>query len=194
MSADLTIDTATTALVLVDFQNFTKVMNTVPFTGAQSLANGVRLADACRAKGILVVLIRVGHDANKTPHPNLPVDHSFSGFEYPPNPMEICAELGPKPGDIIVDKYNWGAFYQTNLDAQLRRRGIKTLIVGGLVTHIGVDTTMRQAQERNYAQILASDAVAAFELSQHEHVLQHVAPRLAKVRTTDQIVAAIAAA
>lgn len=193
MSADLTIDKATTALVLVDFQNFTKVMKTVPLNGEQCLANGVRLADACRAKNIPVVLIRVGHDANKTPHPNLPVDYSFSGFEYPPNPMEICAELGPKPGDIIVDKYNWGAFYQTNLDAQLRRRGIKTLIMGGLVTHIGVDTTMRHAQERNYAQILASDAVSAFELSQHEHVIQHVAPRLSKVRTTDQILAALQA-
>lgn len=105
--------------------------------------------------------------------------------------MEICSALGPNEGDVIVDKYNWGAFYQTNLDAQLRRRGIATLIVGGLVTHIGVDTTMRQAQERNYAQILASDAVAAFEISQHEHVLQHVAPRLSKVRTTDQILAAL---
>jgi nicotinamidase-related amidase len=194
MAADLDIDAKTTALVLVDFQNFTKVMKTVPHTGAETLAKGVKLADACRAKDILVVLIRVGHPANHTPHPNVPNDEAFAGFEYPPNPMEICAELGPKAGDVIVDKYNWGAFYQTNLDAQLRRRGITTLIVGGLVSHIGVDTTMRHAQERNYAQILAADAISAFELSQHEHFVRHIAPRLSRVRTTDQILAAVQAA
>lgn len=190
---NLTIQPSTTALVLVDFQNFTMELPTAPFTPAEALRNGVRLAKACRAKKMPVVLVRVGHPSHHAPHPNLPVDESFSGFEYPENPMELCAELGPEPGDIIVDKYNWGAFYQTNLDAQLRRRGVTTLIVGGLVTHIGVDTTMRQAHERNYAQVLASDTVAAFDLSQHEHVIQHVAPRLSKVRTTDEILAAIAA-
>lgn len=192
-SSDLMIDAKTTALVLVDFQNFSVKMQTTPISPREALANGVRLANACREKGVLVVLIRVGHPSNHTPHPNLPIDQAFSGFDYSDNPMELCAELGPKKGDVIVDKYNWGAFYQTNLDAQLRRRGIRTLIMGGLVTHIGVDTTMRQAQERNYAQILASDAVAAFEISQHEHVMQHVAPRLAKVRTTNQILAALKA-
>lgn len=192
-TSELMIDTKTTALVLVDFQNFSVKLQTAPIGAREALANGVRLAEACREQGMLVVLIRVGHPSNHTPHPNLPIDQAFSGFDYPDNPMEICAELGPKGGDIIVDKYNWGAFYQTNLDAQLRRRGITTLIIGGLVTHIGVDTTMRQAQERNYAQILASDAVAAFELSQHEHVLQHVAPRLSKVRKTDEILAALKA-
>jgi nicotinamidase-related amidase len=190
-TTDLTIDAKTTALVLVDFQNFSAKMQTKPISPREALANGVRLADASREKGVLVVLIRVGHPANHTPHPNLPIDQAFSGFDYSDNPMELCPDLGPKDGDVIVDKYNWGAFYQTNLDAQLRRRGIKTLIMGGLVTHIGVDSTMRQAQERNYAQILASDAVAAFEISQHEHVLRHVAPRLSKVRTTDQILAAL---
>lgn len=190
---DLAIQASTTALVLVDFQNFTMKMPTVPLTPHEALRNGVRLAKACRAKSIPVVLIRVGHPSQHAPHPNVPVDESFSGFEYPDNPMEICAELGPEPGDIIVDKYNWGAFYETNLDAQLRRRGVTTLIVGGLVTHIGVDTTMRQAQERNYAQILASDAAAAFDITQHDHVIRHVAPRLSKVRTTDSILAAISA-
>lgn len=188
---ELTINAKTTALVLVDFQNFSVKLQTTPISAHQALANGVRLADACRERDVLVVLVRVGHPSNHTPHPNLPIDQAFSGFDYSDNPMEICSALGPNEGDVIVDKYNWGAFYQTNLDAQLRRRGIATLIVGGLVTHIGVDTTMRQAQERNYAQILASDAVAAFEISQHEHVLQHVAPRLSKVRTTDQILAAL---
>lgn len=190
---ELTIDAKTTALVLVDFQNFSVKLKTTPISAREALANGARLADACREKNVLVVLIRVGHPSNHTPHPNLPIDQAFSGFDYSDNPMEICAELGPKDGDVIVDKYNWGAFYQTNLDAQLRRRGITTLIMGGLVTHIGVDTTMRQAQERNYAQVLASDAVAAFELSQHEHVMVHVAPRLSKVRTTGQILAALKA-
>jgi nicotinamidase-related amidase len=118
----------------------------------------------------------------------------FSGFEFPPGAKEIAPELGPAPDDVIVDKYNWGAFYGTDLDLHLRRRGIRTLIVCGLVTNIGVDTTMRHAQERGYEQVLAADATAAFSLEEHEYTLNHVAPRLARVRTTETILAAIRAA
>lgn len=191
-AAPLSFDAASTALVVVDLQNFTVGMPTVPFTGKEVLANAVRLADACRKAAIPVVLVRVGYGGfGAAPTLNLPADEPFSGFELPEGATEIAAELGPKPGDIIVDKYNWGAFYATNLDIQLRRRNIKTLIVGGLVTHIGVDTTMRQAQERGYAQVLASDAASSFARDEHDMVIQKIAPRMARVRKTDEILAAL---
>ena len=191
-AAPLTLEAASTALVIVDLQNFTVGMATVPFSGREVLANAVRLADACRKAAIPVVLVRVGYGGfAAAPTLNPPVDEPFSGFDLPEGATEIAAELGPVPGDIIVDKYNWGAFYGTNLDIQLRRRNIKTLIVGGLVTHIGVDTTMRQAQERGYAQVLASDAVASFTRDEHDIVIQKIAPRMARVRTTDEILGAL---
>lgn len=193
---DLAIDPKSTALLVVDLQNFTMKMPTAPYTAQEVLAANVRLADACRTKGVKVVLIRVGHGGDAAPPAvtNQRVDQGFSGFDYPNDAFEIAPALGPKPGDLIVDKYNWGAFYGTNLDIHLRRRGIKTLIVTGLVTNIGVDTTMRHAQERGYAQILAHDACAAFSLEEHDYTLKKVAPRLALVRSTDQILAALAVA
>jgi nicotinamidase-related amidase len=187
----LTFDPKSTALVIVDLQNFTIALNTVPIPTSEVLANSIRLALACRKAGVLVVLVRVGHDQNKVPHPSPITDSTFSGFEYGPDAKEIPAELGPAPGDVVVDKYNWGSFYGTNLDTHLRRRGIKTLIVGGLVTNIGVDTTMRQAHERGYDQVMVSDAVAAFSLEEHDFVLKFIAPRISRVRTTKQVLAAL---
>jgi nicotinamidase-related amidase len=186
----LTIDPATTALVVVDLQNFTLAMDTVPVPTSTVLANSIALAKACRQAGALVVLVRVGHENHNLPHPHPLTDATFSGFQYGPNAKEMPAELGPEAGDVIVDKYNWGAFYGTNLDDHLRRRGIKTLIVTGLVTNIGVDTTMRQAQERGYDQIMVSDAVAAMSQEEHDYTLRIVAPRLSRVRTTAQVLAA----
>lgn len=189
--AKLSFEAKTTALVIVDLQNFTLAMNTVPIPTSEVLANNIRLAQACRKAGIQVVLIRVGHEDVKVPHPSPLTDASFSGFQFGPGAKEIPPELGPEEGDIIVDKYNWGAFHGTNLDVHLRRRGIRTLIVTGLVTNIGVDTTMRHAQERGYNQVMVSDAVAAMTQEEHDYTLKFVAPKLARVRTTDEVLAAL---
>lgn len=190
-STDLAFNPAATALVLVDLQNFTLAMQTVPHTTREVLANSIRLAEACRRAGILVVFVRVGHDDNKMPHPAPKTDSTFGGFQQSPVAKEIPAELGPQPADVIIDKYNWGAFYGTNLDTHLRRRGIDTLIVGGLVTNVGVDTTMRQAQERGYHQVLVEDATAAMSLEEHQYVISIIAPRLSRVRPTDDVLEAI---
>lgn len=187
----LDFELQSTALVVVDLQNFALALDTVPIPTSEVLANTVRIADVCRDKGILVVLIRVGHDDNKTPHPSPKIDAGFSGFQMGPGAKELAPALGPKPGDVIVDKYNWGAFHGTNLDTHLRRRGIRTLIMTGLVTNIGVDTTMREAQARGYDQVMVSDAVAAMSPEEHEYTLKYVAPRLSRVRTTEEVLAAI---
>ena len=180
-----------TALVVVDLQNFAIALDTVPTPTSALLANTVKIADACRDRSILVVLIRVGHEQNKLPHPSPKIDAGFSGFQFGPDAKEIAPELGPKPGDVIVDKYNWGAFHGTNLDTHLRRRGIRTLIMTGLVTNVGVDTTMREAQAHGYDQVLVKDAVAAMSLEEHDYMLKYIAPRLSRVRTTEELLAAL---
>src|SRR6476619_1676715 len=103
----LDFELQSTALVVVDLQNFALALDTVPIPTAEVLANTVRIADVCRDKGILVVLIRVGHDDNKTPHPSPKIDAGFSGFQMGPGAKELAPALGPKPGVVIVDKYNW---------------------------------------------------------------------------------------
>ncbi|MGE0586789.1 MAG: isochorismatase family protein [Flavobacteriaceae bacterium] len=187
----LDFEPASTALVVVDLQNFALALNTVPIPTADVLANTVRIADACRDQNILVVLIRVGHEQNKLPHPSPKIDAGFSGFQNGPDAKEIAPALGPKPGDVVVDKYNWGAFHGTSLDTHLRRRGIRTLIMTGLVTNVGVDTTMREAQAHGYDQVLVKDAVAAMSLEEHDYILNYIAPRLSRVRSTEEVLAAI---
>ena len=187
----LELDPKTTALVIVDLQNFTIGMETQPIPAPQVLANSIRLAAACRQAGIPVVLVRVGHDDHAVPPLRPTTDAGAFNFQFPPGAKEIPAELGPEEGDIVVDKYNWGAFYGTNLDTHLRRRGIGTLIVTGLVTNIGVDTTMRHAHERGYDQVLVSDGCAAMSREEHDYTLRFVAPRIARVRTMQEVLAAL---
>jgi nicotinamidase-related amidase len=176
-----------TALVLVDLQNFTVNHAFKPLSGREVLANAVRLADACRAAGILVVLIRAEGGAPLNP----PRDFGWPDMQFPENGHEIPAELGPKPGDIVVRKYQLGAFYCTELDAHLRRRGINTIILGGLASAFGLEATARQAHERAYHQVIVSDAMSGFWQEEHDNALTYVLPRLGRVRPTDAVIAAL---
>src|SRR3546814_2351811 len=86
---------------------------------------------------------------------DLPVDQA------PPLPpqlpdtwWDIPAELDHQPSDILITKRQWNAFYGTELDLQLRRRGIDTIVLGGIVTGIGVESTARAGWEQGYGQVL----------------------------------------
>jgi nicotinamidase-related amidase len=68
--------------------------------------------------------------------------------------------LGKRDGDIEVTKRQWGAFYGTDLELQLRRRGIDTIILCGISTNIGVESTARNAWELGFNLVIAEDAVA----------------------------------
>ena len=185
---NLITDPARTALLLVDVQNFVVGLPTVPQDGRAVLVNCVRLAERCRAAGILTVLVRVDSGERNALLLKPPSDVAMPAFELPPGAHDFAPEIGPAPGDVVVTKHNWGAFHQTDLDVQLRRRGIATLIVAGFTTNYGIESTVRQAHERGYAQILASDAMAAFSEGEHRHPFQTIFPRIARVRTTDEIV------
>ena len=188
---ELTLDAATTALILLDVQNFIVGLPTVPLDGRAVLANAVKLAEACRRKGILTVLVRVdsGHDNALLLKPS--ADVSMPKFELPPGAYNFAREIGPSPGDVVVTKHSWGAFHETDLDTHLRRRGMKTLIVAGFTTNYAIESTVRQAHERGYAQILVSDAMAAFSLAEHEHPFGTIFPRIARIRTIDQLLAVL---
>ena len=177
-----------TALVVVDIQGFTVFAPVAPHSGETVLANVVRLAEACRAAGILVVIVQAsGGKISLKP----PADLAMPKLEFPPDSHEVPEALGPKDGDVVITKYNWGAFFGTSLDIQLRRRGIDTIILAGIATNYGVEGTARQAHERDYAQVLVSDAMSAFSAEEHHHSLSTEMPRIARVRTTDQVLAAI---
>lgn len=137
----------------------------------------VRLTDAFRERKLPVVLVHVGWaadmaDAIKTraeaKPPSRPLGSGF--FEY-------VDELKANPAsDILIHKRQWGAFYGTDLDLQLRRRGVTDIVLCGISTSIGVDSTARDAWERSYNLAFAVDAMTDMNADTHERALKIIFP------------------
>ena len=75
---------------------------------------------------------------------------------------EIVAELRPNDGETVIDKPGKGAFYATDLDSHLQRLGTKNIIFAGVTTEVCVQTTMREANDRGYDCLLATDATESY--------------------------------
>ncbi|HXD01092.1 MAG TPA: isochorismatase family protein, partial [Verrucomicrobiae bacterium] len=101
-------------------------------------------------------------------------------------------EIGPRAGDLLITKHQWGAFYGTELDLQLRRRAVQTIVLGGIATNFGVESTARDAYERGYHQIFAEDAMTSVSAEAHEFVVKNIFPRLGQVRSTNDVLSALA--
>jgi nicotinamidase-related amidase len=94
-------------------------------------------------------------------------------------------------GDLIVTKRQWGAFYGTDLEQHLRRRGIRTIVIGGIATNFGVESTARAAFDQGYEVVFAEDAMSSVSAEVHEFPIKNVFPRMGRVRTVEQIVKAL---
>ncbi|MFI7587217.1 hydrolase [Spongisporangium articulatum] len=180
-----------TALVLIDLQKGITASATEPFNAADVVARSAELADAFRAHGLPVVLVRVsfapdGGDA--------PVGRTEAPAAGPrPEGWDVLDEaVGPRPGDIVVTKRNWGAFYGTDLDVHLRRRGVTQIVLGGIATSIGVESTARQAHEHGYHVTLATDAMADRSAESHRHSVERLFPRLGETGTTAEVLEMLA--
>lgn len=99
---------------------------------------------------------------------------------------EFVPEIGVQDGDYTVTKRQWGAFFGTDLDLQLRRRGIDTIVLCGIATNIGVESTAREAFQLGYQQIFITDAMSTFSDEEHEATLHFIFPRIGKSRTTEE--------
>ena len=100
-------------------------------------------------------------------------------------------ELGPREGDIIITKKQWGAFYGTDLDLQMRRRKLDTIVLCGIATNYGVESTARFAYEYGYQQIFAEDAMASMSAEAHNASINFALKRMGRVRSTEQILEAM---
>ncbi|MEV6344643.1 isochorismatase family protein [Actinoplanes sp. NPDC051851] len=184
-----TID-PTTALVVIDLQHRILARPVTPLPAAEVVARTAELATAFRTHGLPVVLVRVafapdgadmppGRPVGPRPAPPAPVASA-------PDPEEITAEIRGA-GDIIVTKRNWGAFYGTDLDLQLRRRGVTQIVLTGIATSIGVESTARAAYEHGYHVTLATDAMTDIDPDAHHNSLTRIFPRLGELGTTAEI-------
>jgi nicotinamidase-related amidase len=100
--------------------------------------------------------------------------------------------MGPKQGDFVITKRQWGAFYGTDLDLQLRRRGLTAIVLCGIATEVGVESTARDAYERGYQQVFVRDAMAGLNAESHANAIERIFPRIGRVRGTKEIIAALA--
>jgi nicotinamidase-related amidase len=188
---ELSIDPKSTALVLIDLQNGITRHSTAPHGSADVISRAVRLADAFRSRGSTVVLVRVAFSADGSDRVKTPVDAVPPAMTPSADWSEIVTEVGPKAGDIIVTKHQWGAFYGTELDLHLRRRGIKTIVIGGISTNFGVESTARDAYERAFALVFVEDAMSAMNGDAHAFATKNIFPRLGLVRSTSDVLAAL---
>lgn len=176
-----------TALVVIDLQNGILAAPGTPHATAEILARTVELADAFRSNGLPVVLVHVtaapdGSDSTpgRTDTPS-PMQNPPAGWD------QIADALAGHPDDISITKRNWGAFYGTDLDLQLRRRNVTQIVLTGAATSIGVESTARAAHEHGYNVTIATDAVTDVDADAHRNSLEKIFPRLAQTGTTEEI-------
>ncbi len=188
---NLTIDKSKTALVAIDLQKGVAGRQTVPYAPDIVIKNAAMLAEAFRKNSMPVFLVRVtpsldGKDALR------PIADARRPIQTPPSDWaEIVPEMGPKQSDFVITKHQWGAFYGTELDLEFRRRGITTMVLCGIATNFGVESTARFAYEYGYQQIFAEDAMAAMSVEEHTFPITKIFPRIGLVRKTLEILASL---
>jgi nicotinamidase-related amidase len=182
------LDPQSTALVLIDLQKGILGYTLAPTTADELLARGQALAERFRAAKATVVLVNVAFSADGgdmlrqrvDEAPPMPAGGFPAGWsEFPPGLMQ--------PGDLLITKRQWSAFYGTELDLQLRRRGIRSIVLGGVSTQIGVESTARQAYEHGYELLIVKDATTSSVAEGHAMSMKHILPRLARLVQSDAI-------
>ncbi len=189
----LTLDPRTTALVLVDVQQGVLTMPLAPYSGAQIVANTAALGRLFERAGAPIVLVNVAFASTQADRLAQPIDAPApsSPGGLPADWAEFAPQIAALPAAVTITKRQWGAFHGTELDLQLRRRGIATLVLGGIATNFGVESTAREAWQHNYAVIVAEDACTSIGPGAHAFSIETVMPRIARVRSTADILAAL---
>ncbi len=180
----ITLDPRTTALVLIDLQNGILGRQLEPVSADDLVNRGKALARKFRAAGALVALV------NATP---VAEDQPRQVDEPSPLPKILppgFADLAPglaEPGDLRITKKTWGAFSVPELDLKLRERSVRTIVLGGVATQFGVESTARQAWELGYELVIVRDATTSIALESHDHAMRRVFPRIARITASDAI-------
>jgi nicotinamidase-related amidase len=179
------LNAKTTALVLIDLQKGVLARPVAPHPAATVYDFSTRLAQRFRTAGSPVIWVRVSFAADFADAPLAAVDQPSNwgalpaGWDEFPEPRDAA--------DIVVTKRQWGAFYGTDLDLQLRRRGVRTIVLGGIATSIGVESTARSAWEHGYDLIICEDLCSDLSAETHAASFKHIFPRLARVATSESV-------
>lgn len=171
-----------TALIVIDLQQ--AIVHRATAHPAQDVVRrSAALAQAFRRHQLPVVLVNVNATA---PGRN---EQGGNGASFPPEAAELVPELGAQPSDHRVTKRTWGAFTGTGLEQHLRSLGVTQVLLTGVATSIGVESTARQAQEAGFNVSLAVDAMTDMSAEAHANSLARIFPRLGETDTTDAFLA-----
>jgi nicotinamidase-related amidase len=174
-----------TALIVIDLQQ-----GIVAYPTAHPIDDMVRhaaeLADAFRGHALPVVLVNVAGGAPGR------AEQSRNLADLPPGWADLVPELNRQPRDHAVTKRTWGAFTNTDLDAHLKSLGVTQVVIVGVSTSIGVESTARQAQELGYNVTLAIDAMTDTSAEAHANSVARIFPRLAETGSTEDVIAMLA--
>lgn len=171
-----------TALIVVDLQ---KGLAGYPFLHplTEVVGRTRALLDAFRGAGFPVVLVNVAGRAPGRTEQAPRVGGTLTAPE-----TDFLPELAPQPGDIVVTKRTWGAFASTDLETRLKGLGVTQVVVTGVATGTGVESTARQAYEAGFNVTLALDAMTDVRPEAHDYSTRNVFPRLGETGTSQEVI------
>ncbi|HEY6760549.1 MAG TPA: isochorismatase family protein [Baekduia sp.] len=179
-----------TALVVVDLQHGITALPTVE-PADDIVGRAATLAHAFRERERPVVLVNVDLLAGRPGIAVQRVDAEPPPMDLGPDFTTLRPELGQQPGDLVVTKRGWDAFCATELDMQLRRRGVTSIVLAGIRTAVGVESTARTAFALGYEVVFATDAITDVSAEAAENSLLRIYPRLGRLSDTATIAASV---
>jgi nicotinamidase-related amidase len=169
------------ALIVIDLQKGIVSLPTV-HPVAEVVARAGALADAFRRHRLPVVLVNVDASAPGR------TEQARRTAEFPAGWTDLLPELNRQPQDHLVTKRTWGAFTSTDLEAHLKAHGVTQVVIVGISTSAGVESTARQAYALGFNVVLAVDAMTDMNLDAHGNSVARIFPRLGETGTTREIV------
>jgi len=170
-----------TALLVIDLQKGIVGLPTAhPIAGV--VANAVKLLEAFRRRGLPVVMVNADGGAPGRTEQARPRVEMAAGW------TELVPELDRQPGDHAVTKRTWGAFTNTDLEHYLKEAGATEVVIAGVATDIGVESTARHAYELGFNVALAIDAMTDLSAEAHDRSVRLIFPRLGETGASQQIV------
>jgi ureidoacrylate peracid hydrolase len=200
--SDARLEPERTALLLFDFlEGHVNRDAESRLRFAPVVANAARLLAAAREAGVTVAYAIADHRADRATsartlrdtdnrlRPLRPGDPDSPLITGGTPEARVVRPLEPAAADFIVPKHRWSAFHGTYLDLALRTRRIDTLVLAGGSTDVGIASTAFAARDLDYNLVIVSDACTSPEPDNHEQLMRRVFPRMARVRTTGEVVA-----
>ncbi len=168
------------ALIVIDLQ---KGIVGIPAVHPvnEIIDRSAQLAHAFRERSLPVVLVNAsGMAPGRT-------EAARPKFSFPPDWTELVPEMDRQPGDCLITKQRWGAFLGTTLDDYLRQRGVTQIVLTGVATSAGVESTARSAYDLGYNVTLVVDAMTDRDADSHRHCVEKIFPRIGQTATTNEV-------